>query len=199
MDRERLALTTQVGVLAQEVSLICSPLTVPLGLISRASSRQVRFGKRLTIAQLVGILALVVFVGFTRGLPTSPFLHLASTRGEGRSIGWRRARSDRGSSVDDSPKPEEAAVLPPASGMSKQRALVKAPALTSCTRSPPQDAPDVTFDVFVARRRKQYEAQAVAVQTRSEATLRCHLCLFRRRKERLTARTRPEQGFCGWV
>lgn len=40
---------------------------------------QVRLEKRLTVAQLIGLLLLVIFVGFTRGIPTSPFLHLAST------------------------------------------------------------------------------------------------------------------------
>ncbi|GAA5868547.1 hypothetical protein JCM3774_005424 [Rhodotorula dairenensis] len=83
IDRERLALSTQVGLLAQEV----------------------RFGKRLTIAQLVGVFALIIFVGFTRGLPTSPFLHLASAAQVERGVGlrWRRDRRDRGSSVDDEP------------------------------------------------------------------------------------------------
>ncbi|BGP51120.1 hypothetical protein JCM10450v2_007049 [Rhodotorula kratochvilovae] len=56
LERERLALAAQVSVLAAEV----------------------RFEKRLTIAQLVGLLLLVIFVGFTRGIPTSPFLHLAA-------------------------------------------------------------------------------------------------------------------------
>ncbi|GAA6046711.1 hypothetical protein JCM3770_003129 [Rhodotorula araucariae] len=56
LERERLALAAQVSLLAAEV----------------------RFEKRLTIAQLVGLLLLVIFVGFTRGIPTSPFLHLAA-------------------------------------------------------------------------------------------------------------------------
>ncbi|EGU11171.1 hypothetical protein RTG_02974 [Rhodotorula toruloides ATCC 204091] len=57
LERERLALSTQVSKLTQEV----------------------RLEKRLTVAQLIGLLLLVIFVGFTRGIPTSPFLHLAST------------------------------------------------------------------------------------------------------------------------
>ncbi|BGP10856.1 hypothetical protein JCM10049v2_006750 [Rhodotorula toruloides] len=57
LERERLALSTQVSMLTQEV----------------------RLEKRLTVAQLIGLLLLVIFVGFTRGIPTSPFLHLAST------------------------------------------------------------------------------------------------------------------------
>ncbi|BGP34841.1 hypothetical protein JCM10296v2_006665 [Rhodotorula toruloides] len=56
-ERERLALSTQVSMLTEEV----------------------RLEKRLTVAQLIGLLLLVIFVGFTRGIPTSPFLHLAST------------------------------------------------------------------------------------------------------------------------
>ncbi|GEM10809.1 hypothetical protein Rt10032_c12g4826 [Rhodotorula toruloides] len=56
LERERLALSTQVSMLTQEV----------------------RLEKRLTVAQLIGLLLLVIFVGFTRGIPTSPFLHLAS-------------------------------------------------------------------------------------------------------------------------
>ncbi|GAA5900962.1 Slp1p [Sporobolomyces salmoneus] len=57
LERERLGLTTQVGVLAQEI----------------------RLEKRLNAIQLVGTLLLIVFVGFTRSIPTSPFLHLASS------------------------------------------------------------------------------------------------------------------------
>ncbi|ORY88352.1 UNC-like C-terminal-domain-containing protein [Leucosporidium creatinivorum] len=56
LERERLALTAQVNLLAQEV----------------------RIEKRLSIAQLIGLLAVILFTGFTRGSPTSPFLHLTS-------------------------------------------------------------------------------------------------------------------------
>ncbi|GAA5976284.1 hypothetical protein JCM5350_001405 [Sporobolomyces pararoseus] len=57
LERERLGLSSQVGILAQEI----------------------RLEKRLGAIQLVGTLLLIVFVGFTRSIPTSPFLHLASS------------------------------------------------------------------------------------------------------------------------
>ncbi|GAA5984709.1 hypothetical protein JCM10908_003470 [Rhodotorula pacifica] len=86
MDRERLALAAQVSMLSQEV----------------------RLGKRLTIAELIGIVALIIFVGFTRALPTSPFLHLASAAQVDRAgIRWRKDRRDRGSSVNDEPAQRE--------------------------------------------------------------------------------------------
>ncbi|GAA5865919.1 hypothetical protein JCM1840_006301 [Sporobolomyces johnsonii] len=79
-ERERLALTAQVSMLTQEV----------------------RFDKRLGIVQLVGLLVVVVFVGFTRSIPTSPFLHLASAQAqryvsakrEGKRKEKERERSD---------------------------------------------------------------------------------------------------------
>lgn len=39
---------------------------------------QIRLERQLSIAQLVGVLALFVFVGATRGSPTSPFVYLNS-------------------------------------------------------------------------------------------------------------------------
>ncbi|GAA6012700.1 hypothetical protein JCM10207_005330 [Rhodosporidiobolus poonsookiae] len=57
LERERMELTTQLSLLTQEV----------------------RFEKRLNVAQLVALLVVVVFVGFTRSIPTSPFLHLVSS------------------------------------------------------------------------------------------------------------------------
>ncbi|GAA5927946.1 hypothetical protein JCM1841_005058 [Sporobolomyces salmonicolor] len=79
-ERERLALTAQVSMLTQEV----------------------RFDKRLGIVQLVGLLVIVIFVGFTRSIPTSPFLHLASAQAqryvsakrEGKRKEKERERSD---------------------------------------------------------------------------------------------------------
>ncbi|GAA5853335.1 hypothetical protein JCM8547_000288 [Rhodosporidiobolus lusitaniae] len=56
LDRDRLELAAQVGLLAEEV----------------------RFEKRLTFAQLIALVLVALFVGFTRSIPTSPFLHLAS-------------------------------------------------------------------------------------------------------------------------
>ncbi|KAM0786893.1 hypothetical protein ACM66B_002317 [Microbotryomycetes sp. NB124-2] len=56
LDRERLALAAQVSSLAREV----------------------RLERHLSIAELIGLLALFVFVGLTRGSPTSPFGHLAA-------------------------------------------------------------------------------------------------------------------------
>lgn len=106
IDRERLALSTQVSMLAQEVRRVKSlsdlgPAADP------PHGAQVRFGKRLTIAQLVGVFALIIFVGFTRGLPTSPFLHLASAaQAERGGLRWRRDRRERGSSIDDEPSRE---------------------------------------------------------------------------------------------
>ncbi|GAA5916704.1 hypothetical protein JCM8208_000755 [Rhodotorula glutinis] len=63
LERERLALASQISLLAQEI----------------------RFEKHLTLAQLVGLLLVVIFVGFTRGIPTSPFLHLASSTSTARA------------------------------------------------------------------------------------------------------------------
>ncbi|KPV72500.1 uncharacterized protein RHOBADRAFT_50230 [Rhodotorula graminis WP1] len=63
LERERLALASQINLLSQEI----------------------RFEKHLTLAQLVGLLLVVIFVGFTRGIPTSPFLHLASTTSTARA------------------------------------------------------------------------------------------------------------------
>ncbi|GAA5836777.1 hypothetical protein JCM9279_007658 [Rhodotorula babjevae] len=63
LERERLALASQINLLAQEI----------------------RFEKHLTLAQLVGLLLVVIFVGFTRGIPTSPFLHLASSASTARA------------------------------------------------------------------------------------------------------------------
>ncbi|GAA6023389.1 hypothetical protein JCM11491_006455 [Sporobolomyces phaffii] len=57
LQREKLGLSTQVGMLAHEI----------------------RLEKRLSAIQLVGTLLVLVFVGFTRSIPTSPFLHLASS------------------------------------------------------------------------------------------------------------------------
>ncbi|GAA6030900.1 hypothetical protein JCM8097_008927 [Rhodosporidiobolus ruineniae] len=79
IERERLDLATQVSLLADEV----------------------RLEKRLTFAQLVGLLLVVIFVGFTRGIPTSPFLHLAATgHAQGtkssRAEGKRREERERG-------------------------------------------------------------------------------------------------------
>ncbi|BGP19497.1 hypothetical protein JCM10213v2_007592 [Rhodosporidiobolus nylandii] len=54
LERERLELATQVGLLTQEV----------------------RLEKRLSVAQLIALVLVVIFVGFTRSIPTSPFLHL---------------------------------------------------------------------------------------------------------------------------
>ncbi|SCZ96760.1 BZ3500_MvSof-1268-A1-R1_Chr4-1g06693 [Microbotryum saponariae] len=58
IESERLSLTAQVAVLAQEV----------------------RLEKRLSIAELFGLLALVVFVVATRGSPTAPLMHLTSSQ-----------------------------------------------------------------------------------------------------------------------
>jgi hypothetical protein len=78
---------------------------------------QVRFGKRLTIAQLIGIFALIIFVGFTRGLPTSPFLHLATAaQAERGGLRWRRDRRERDLSVDDEQSPPEGAQMQPTTG-----------------------------------------------------------------------------------
>lgn len=116
MERERLALTTQVSLLSQEVSWHGRGQTLEFA-HSRTHVVQVRFGKRLTIAQLIGIFALIVFVGFTRALPTSPFLHLAASAQAERGLRWRRDRSARGSSIDDSPSPTVAtSPLPTADG-----------------------------------------------------------------------------------
>lgn len=79
LERERLALISQVNLLAQEVRCsLVTRRTHPTD--SRLNFRQVRLEKRLSIAQLIGLLAIVLFVGFTRGSPTSPFLHLASAQ-----------------------------------------------------------------------------------------------------------------------
>ncbi|KAK4052791.1 hypothetical protein OIV83_002078 [Microbotryomycetes sp. JL201] len=56
LDRERMALAAQVTRL----------------------TREVRFDRHLSIAELIGLLALFVFVGLTRGSPTAPFGHLAA-------------------------------------------------------------------------------------------------------------------------
>ncbi|GAA5968620.1 hypothetical protein JCM11641_007700 [Rhodosporidiobolus odoratus] len=63
LERERVELATQISLLTQEV----------------------RFEKRLAVAQLIALLAVVVFVGFTRSIPTSPFLHLVSGQGHPQS------------------------------------------------------------------------------------------------------------------
>ncbi|GAA5995424.1 Slp1p [Rhodotorula paludigena] len=73
LERERLALISQVNLLAQEI----------------------RFEKRLTVAQLVGLLLLVIFVGFTRGIPTSPFLHLASAQAGRYALAKREREKER--------------------------------------------------------------------------------------------------------
>ncbi|GJN93165.1 hypothetical protein Rhopal_006212-T1 [Rhodotorula paludigena] len=73
LERERLALISQVNLLAQEI----------------------RFEKRLTVAQLVGLLLLVIFVGFTRGVPTSPFLHLASAQAGKYELAKREREKER--------------------------------------------------------------------------------------------------------
>lgn len=116
IDRERLALATQVSMLAQEVR--CSAvlrLTLYLNRADLLARLQVRFGKRLTIAQLIGIFALIIFVGFTRGLPTSPFLHLATAaQTERGGLRWRRDRRERDSSIDNEPARPEGAQLQPA-------------------------------------------------------------------------------------
>ncbi|GAA5883109.1 hypothetical protein JCM16303_006096 [Sporobolomyces ruberrimus] len=78
LERERLGLSTQVGMLAQEI----------------------RFEKRLGAAQLIGTLLLLIFVGFTRSIPTSPFLHLASSA---QSQG--RTPSKRDSDYIEEPQP----------------------------------------------------------------------------------------------
>ncbi|GAA5907498.1 hypothetical protein JCM6882_003877 [Rhodosporidiobolus microsporus] len=58
LERERLDLAMQVTLLAEDV----------------------RLERRLTIVQLIALFLLFVFVGFTRGIPTSPFIHLASSQ-----------------------------------------------------------------------------------------------------------------------
>ncbi|GAA5824801.1 hypothetical protein JCM11251_005351 [Rhodosporidiobolus azoricus] len=58
LERERLDLAMQVTLLAEDV----------------------RLDRRLIIVQLVALFLLFVFVGFTRGIPTSPFIHLASSQ-----------------------------------------------------------------------------------------------------------------------
>ncbi|GAA6061453.1 hypothetical protein JCM10212_005656 [Sporobolomyces blumeae] len=61
LERERLTLSAQVSMLAQEA----------------------RVERRLSIVQIVAVVVLVIFVGFTRSIPTSPFLHLASSAAAG--------------------------------------------------------------------------------------------------------------------
>ncbi|KAM0752061.1 hypothetical protein T439DRAFT_299788 [Meredithblackwellia eburnea MCA 4105] len=58
VDREKLALAAQVNVLTKELVL----------------------ERRLGVAQLLGLLALFVFVGMTRGSPTTPFFHLVQSQ-----------------------------------------------------------------------------------------------------------------------
>ncbi|GAA5945038.1 Slp1p [Sporobolomyces koalae] len=76
LEREKLGLQSQVGLLAQEI----------------------RLEKRLGVIQLAGMFLLIVFIAFTRNIPTSPFLHLASS-----------TQSQRRSSVkSDTPQDERA-------------------------------------------------------------------------------------------
>ncbi|SCV74454.1 BQ2448_8093 [Microbotryum intermedium] len=70
IESERLSLIAQVAVLAQEVKL----------------------EKRLSIVELFGLLALVVFVVATRGSPTSPLMHLTSSQVLRRAAAQAEAR-----------------------------------------------------------------------------------------------------------
>lgn len=47
---------------------------------------QIRLEKRLSVAQLIGLLTLFVFVGVTRGSPTSPFVYLSSSQGRRAAV-----------------------------------------------------------------------------------------------------------------
>lgn len=86
----------------------------------------------MTIAQLIGIFALIIFVGFTRGLPTSPFLHLATAaQAERGGLRWRRDRRERDSSVDDADARQEGTQSQPATGDGEFYLKIKAMSILS--------------------------------------------------------------------